>query len=190
MCNFDNKLKQNIMMEIMNKKTNLISDINAIANDLFKIDWVIEDNIINLEKRNWNFDFNNKKKSLGSCNIIQKKISVSKLFIETNSHFDFWVDIIKHEIAHAIDYEIRGTSDHSLPWKKIAKQIGCTDNVIASKIKSNPIKGKYTLKCDICSYQIEIFRLRKKQSACYNCCNKHNYGLFSKEFILSQIKNY
>jgi hypothetical protein len=33
--------------------------------------------------------------------------------------YDVWDDTIRHEIAHAIDFEIRRWSDHSEIWKNI-----------------------------------------------------------------------
>jgi predicted SprT family Zn-dependent metalloprotease len=40
-------------------------------------------------------------------------------------YLDVWDDTIRHEIAHAIDFEIRRWSDHSEIWKNIGRQVGC-----------------------------------------------------------------
>jgi len=33
-------------------------------------------------------------------------------------------DIILHEVGHALDFSLRGTSDHSRKWKRCARKVG------------------------------------------------------------------
>lgn len=177
-------------MNLTYEKNNLLTEIETLAIDYLKIDWFINGRIINLHKDGWRFKFSDKKSTLGNCNASNKTILLSVPFIESNPSCEFWSDIIKHEIAHGIDFKIRGTSDHSYIWKNIARMIGCPEKVVKSKIESNPIRGKYSFKCNGCGYEVQKHRITKKSSACSSCCNKYNYGLFSYDYELKLVSNY
>ncbi len=103
----------------------LLENIKGIALKLLNNNWVVDSKSFNLIKSGWVFEFNKKKKVMGCCNLKLKVISISEVIILSNPEADTWTDTIKHEIAHAIDFEIRNKSDHSHKWKRIAKQVGC-----------------------------------------------------------------
>lgn len=48
-------------------------------------------------------------------------------YIENNWD-DMVEDTIPHEVAHVIDYLIRGYSNHDKHWERIAKSLGCSGN--------------------------------------------------------------
>lgn len=154
------------------------------------INWLVDGEIYNLHQRKWSFTFNTKKKALGTCNFGTKIITLSEPLILSNPDMELWDNTLRHEIAHAIDYYIRGKSDHSNDWKNVGKQIGCSVDLLKSSIKVNSVMGKYTLKCNICEHEIQIHRKRKRESACSYCCKKHNNGLYSNDFKLKLIQNY
>jgi predicted SprT family Zn-dependent metalloprotease len=78
----------------------------------------------------WSFKFDNAIRRLGYClwkknGIFVKTISLSKTMTEKRTD-DEVINTMLHEIAHAIDYETRGTSAHDDIWREIAIRIGCT----------------------------------------------------------------
>jgi predicted SprT family Zn-dependent metalloprotease len=78
----------------------------------------------NLSELNWSFKgYSNSVRKLGTCHCMNNVISLSKKLTEVRTQ-DEVEQTILHEIAHAIDFEIRGTSNHDYTWKRIAYQIG------------------------------------------------------------------
>lgn len=80
----------------------------------------------------WSFDYDGAVQRLGQCiwikkNVKMKKITMSRKMSEMRTDKEV-MNTLLHEIAHAIDYEQRGTSDHSDIWRKIALSIGCDGN--------------------------------------------------------------
>lgn len=168
----------------------IITDVNILANKLIRTDWLVDGNIYNLYQRGWIFNLNSKKRALGSCSFNRKEITLSSLLIKYNPDLLLWEDTMKHEISHAIDFHMRGKSDHSLKWKNVGRQVGCSVELLKSSIKVNSVLGKYTLRCKICENEIQIHRKRKRDSACSSCCNNHNNGVYSENFKLQVIQNY
>lgn len=74
---------------------------------------------------NWSFKFNSRKRSAGLCSPSKKTIYVSKYLVDVECGLtDTAKNTVLHEIAHALDFEIRGTSDHGPQWKKLCKIVG------------------------------------------------------------------
>lgn len=172
------------------EKETSLSQIEFLADRLLAITWVIsihpilDDRIINLKSRGWKFEYSKAKTSAGWCNDRKKTISVSKHLLEQNlNQPKEWEEVLRHEIAHAIDFEIRGKSDHLKEWKNIAKQVlstgeRCYDvNVIVDN------KAKYTIICDTCGAEQQGNR-RSKNVACGKCCKEHNGGKWDSRFLL------
>lgn len=78
-----------------------------------------------LEERGWTFRFDNAPRRFGFCNWRLKVISLSRKLTKLNG-WDEVRETLLHEVAHALDAENRGRSDHSREWVKIAQSIGCT----------------------------------------------------------------
>lgn len=108
----------------------------------------------NIEKHlnsNWTFKWSNAKRSAGSCRIkgiklpsgkskiVKGTISISKSILKEMT-YEGVKDTILHEIAHAIQYEKTGSSDHGPIWKKIAKSLGAVPKAAAQP--EHFIKGK------------------------------------------------
>lgn len=167
-----------------------MKEIEALAKKLLENDWIIDYKSYNLKELGWIFKFNKRKKSLGMCNAKLKYISLSEHFVKiNNTNKEIWNDTIKHEVAHAIDFEIRNYSDHSDTWKNIAKQVGCEPENYSDNTLILP-DGKYTLKCKTCGLEQTAHRRKKNKVACAKCCIKHNNGKFSSKYILDIIVNF
>ena len=61
-------------------------------------------------------------------------IAVDIDFIERNTKTTF-MDIMRHEITHCIDHQIRGYSNHDKFFRLICKKIGCTGTANIPGIK-------------------------------------------------------
>jgi len=75
----------------------------------------------------FNFKFGYGKKNIGLCCYEEGNyyISISKHFI-LSSNKQQLTDVILHEVAHALDFFIRGYSYHDKFWRSVCQQIGCS----------------------------------------------------------------
>lgn len=71
----------------------------------------------------WSFKFDNATRRFGCCKPHKRLITISRSLTELNAKREV-EDVIRHEIAHALDYMNRGTSDHSEQWKYWARRAG------------------------------------------------------------------
>lgn len=167
-----------------------MEEIVGLAETLLNTNWTIDNKVYNLKAGKWSFAFNNRKKSLGLCDARLKVIYLSKDFVISNpDNFFIWNDTLRHEIAHAIDFEIRGKSDHSEAWKRIARQVGCETEHFNDDKLIMPI-SKYVLKCNNCGLEKNVHRKKVNKAACSVCCTEHNKGKFSLDYVLTVVKNY
>ena len=77
-----------------------------------------------LKEYGWTFAFDKAKRRIGHTKFQEKIISLSITLIRNGLSKDQVEETLRHEIAHAIDYENRGTSDHGAEWKSMARKCG------------------------------------------------------------------
>jgi predicted SprT family Zn-dependent metalloprotease len=134
----------------------------------------------------WDFKFCNGKQLHGKANLTQKIISISKIHAQYEQNNKAIKDTILHEIAHALDYNTRGFSNHDVQWKKIARMIGCVPSSRGYGISTLPFSSKELCKfigtCPNCSKI--YYRNRRKKVACGICCKKYSHGRYSKKYEL------
>jgi predicted SprT family Zn-dependent metalloprotease len=173
-------------------------EISELAEKLLRVTWTIsvyrftEPSVINLKERNWRFEFNNRKAAAGLCDFRTKTIYISKwlLFQNLEKSLEF-ENTLRHEIAHALDFEMRKTSDHGQIWKLIARQVLCTaERCYKSHQISISTTTKYTLICDSCGKNQPSHKIKKRKTACGKCCNTYNGGRYSDKYVLRQVQNY
>jgi predicted SprT family Zn-dependent metalloprotease len=110
-----------------------------------------------LVEQGWNFKINyRKKRSLGTCYVSKKIITLSNWFIfhKESTESDI-IDTLLHEIAHAIC----PNDGHGKEWRKIALSMGCT-----GEVRGNfEIEGvsKYIAICSKCGEKHGLNRLGK-----------------------------
>jgi predicted SprT family Zn-dependent metalloprotease len=175
-----------------------VDEIKKLALELLNETWTIDINSFtrkdfNLIDLGWKFEFNNRRGSLGICQYRGKTIYVSLWFLE--QHLDkAWrfENTIRHEIAHAIDFEIRRKSDHSYLWKRVASQVLSIPNrcVPIGGEATDKKASKYTLICDNCGKESASHKKKKRISACGVCCDAHNHGRYTEKYALRQVQNY
>jgi hypothetical protein len=153
--------------------------------------WEIDGKPFNLSQRGWYAEFSKTKKALGRCIINRnegiKKIELSKYFHEGAVSFNEIKNTILHEIAHAIDYEIRNTTDHSWRWKRICKQIG-HNGERTTAIDSMKLNFKYDTICPVCNEVVGGFNRKPKRDYYHKECqpNPNDYDTWNAPLKLKQ----
>lgn len=129
---------------------------------------IMKDNpFLNLIEKGWSFDFDNAKARAGVCKNRYKLISVSKNVIP-NHDKNFAYNTVTHEIAHAIDVELRGYSNHDVKWQKIHVELGGNGE---RTYKANIDKANYSYKA-ICPKHGVIGGWYRKPSNDRRLCKK------------------
>jgi len=179
-----------------NDKTTF-GEIERLANKMLATTWTIDiyrsrlAQDFNLKERGWKFEFNSRKRAAGVCSRERKTIYLSKYLLEQNLHKSLeFENTIRHELAHAIDIEMRGKSDHSRVWKAIAKAVLCTAERCYTGSEIGDKKSKYTLVCDTCETEQPSHKRKKRISACGDCCRNYNGGRYTEKYALRQVQNY
>ena len=178
--------------------TTTAREIEKLANDLLDLTWTIdiyrgrEASIINLRDFGWKFEFNTRKRAAGLCSYSKKTIYVSKWLLMQNLDKGLnFENTIRHELAHAIDKAMGGRNHHNNVWKAIARKVLCTaERCYSSDEISVKETTKYTLICDTCEKERPSHKVKKRKSACGECCNNYNGGRYSEKYVLRQVQNY
>ena len=186
-------------MNFSENRLTTLGEIQALAiqllNETWKIDlWRNHDGFeINLLDRGWSFEFNNRKQAAGLCSKNDKKIYISKWLLQQNLDKSLeFENTLRHELAHALDFEIRGTSNHDRVWKFIARQVLSSDErCYTNEQISVTATTKYTLICDTCKKEVKKHKVNNtRPRACASCCKEHNFGRFSEKYVFRQVQNY
>ena len=121
-----------------------------------------------LIEKGWRFIFSNKKRAFGTCYYRRKEIALSKYLVPFMSYKDV-KDTILHEIAHAIDAQQRGYSNHDKKWKMIAKRVGA--DPMASHDKADiPISAfNYYHECPVCGQKYGVYKRPRARYLCGEC---------------------
>lgn len=109
--------------------------------------------------------FNNRKRSLGTCNWKRKTIAISLQFLES-APMEEMIDTLKHEMAHALDAEERGFSQHDNRWKRWCLITGATPERVKALSREHMPKGKYNW---ICKNHGVIGTAHRKTKCEYRC---------------------
>lgn len=156
---------------------------NNVLNDIDKITWakeqcmkiMAENKFMNLIELDWNVKLGNAKNSAGRCTRrsngfdVKKYITLSKFWIQKHDK-EKVLDTITHEIAHAIDIEQRGTTDHSFIWVNIHRELGGSGKrAFNSKIEDEEEIYKYHAVCENCGI---IGGWQRKPKGNYYECKK------------------
>lgn len=144
----------------------------------------------------WTVKFNGRiKRAVGKCKMRKRRIDLSKTwFIEYGDEVgdETFKDVILHEIAHAVDYERRGTSDHSRKWKQVAREVGADPTRTADGIPKELIAkvSDWKRECPKCSWETYY---QSKPTAdghlCPECHSKRHSRSKKKEYVLEIKRN-
>ncbi len=159
---------------------------------------------VSLQSLGWDFRFDRARRRLGSCRWSTRR-SPGKL-ITVSVHYAARLglsfrddqglavieDVIRHEIAHAVDFERRGRSDHGRAWKAICRRIGADPTRLyeTTDIQAFLLPGKYVAHCANCDRKITYYRKPSRPRACRPCCDAHAGGRYDERFRLRVLRQY
>jgi len=127
--------------------------------------------------------FNKRRRNCGECYVEEgdRKICLSRHYVDQNDEATV-TNTILHEIAHALDVEERGDSQHDKHWRKWCRVVGCTEERTNSQAK---VRYLYNDKC--CGSTFSKHRLYSDAS--YHCrsCDRE---LFVKQRVARDCKQY
>lgn len=141
-----------------------------------------------LQSMGWTFRFDGARRRLGICRWRKagrtvKVISVSRYYARVEG-WEVMEDVVRHEIAHALDYEIRGKSNHDRRWQALARLTGADPTRLYEGPALNDTSSKYVGVCPVCGHEQPFYRRVRRLYACPVCCRKHSDGRFTKRFKL------
>jgi predicted SprT family Zn-dependent metalloprotease len=125
----------------------------------------------------WSFELNNAKKRFGVCKCDKGIIGISKPLAVRND-VEQVKDVILHEIAHALDWEERGDSDHSQHWKAWARKVGADPDRCYDPDEVVGVDYDYFHWCANCGHKYGRYR-RNLKDELYTCgkCDGHSFDL-------------
>lgn len=180
-------MNEQTKLDWADKKEFTIQELSELGYDQIRRTWIVDGKPYKLSERGWSFGFNNHKRSLGMCYHRRKRIELSLEYAKLNTDKPAVIEeVIRHEIAHAIDFLKRGKSGHDKAWKGVCVQVGANPvRCHSNKDTERPV-GKYTLKCDKCGTVYYKHRMVSDSYSCGTCSPK----AYSSKFKLEVIKNW
>lgn len=140
----------------------------------------------------WRIRFDRAKRRLGLCKWKRRGrpvrlLSLSRHFAARQG-WNVMEDVVRHEIAHAIDYERRGRSLHDDVWKEIAEAVGADPTRIHEGVEVDDPHSKYVGICPSCETEHPFYRPVRRVHACPDCCRIHNGGRFAHRYRLRIVE--
>ena len=150
-----------------------------------------------LKAKGWTFEWNTRKRAFGLCSYRpygSKTIALSTYLLPTIND-ESAEDTIRHELAHALDYEERRTSDHGWRWRAWARKVGADPSRTKSHdnreaLEELATQSKYTLVCPN-GHKSPSYKKRKRSVSCGQCVKEAGlYPDYYEQFKMEQIQNY
>ena len=144
-----------------------------------------------LQATGWRFKFDHARTRLGCCTYApgrrgkaeRKVISISKPFAVAYG-WKVMEDVVRHEVAHAMDVDERSRTDHGDVWKAWAVRCGA-DPTRLYEGENIRLPAKYVAVCPVCRDRSPYYRKPRRPGACAACCKRHNGGLYDPRFRLT-----
>ena len=145
-----------------------------------------------LQALGWRIQFDGAKRRLGLCKWkkrgrVVRVLSLSRHYARQHG-WAVMEDVVRHEVAHAIDYERRGKSRHDEVWKDIARSVGADPTRIYEGVELDDPDSKYVGICPSCDMRHPFYRHVSRVHACPYCCRRYNGGRFSLRFQLHIVE--
>ena len=121
-----------------------------------------------LQARGWTFGFDRARRRLGACRPRQRRITLSAPLAKVLSAADI-EDTLRHEIAHAIDVERRGRTNHDATWQALAVACGASpERLFDGDVPDNP-DAPYASTCPSCGASGDLYRQPVHPRRCKAC---------------------
>ena len=140
----------------------------------------------------WTLEFSNAKRRLGVCKFRKRRprikvIALSRHYCDQGG-WDVMEDVVRHEIAHAIEFEKTGRSSHGPEWKRLAAELGADPTRCFDGPLLPPAPSRYVGVCPCCGHEQPFYRRIKRSYACVACCREHSGGRYDERFRLKLIE--
>ena len=126
----------------------------------------------------WDFTFDHAKRRLGQTNFTEKRISLSKHFVQAGD-WELVRNTVLHEIAHALVGERHG---HDGVWKEQARALGIEPK--AATHEAPTVESKYIGTCPN-GHTFERHRRPRGLHSCTQCDKK-----FNRNFLITWRQRY
>lgn len=128
-----------------------------------------------LQDRGWTLRFDGARRRLGLC-IWMKRGRLAKI-ISLSRHaavaggWELMEDVVRHEAAHAIDFETRGRSGHDRTWKQWAIRCGADPTRLYEGEAFDDPAAPYLGRCPAegCGYRRPFYRAVTAAHLCPQC---------------------
>lgn len=138
-------------------------------------EWMVEYGLFN-----WTFGFNRRKRSLGICMLGRKRIELSHYMVDLNGEEQI-LDVILHEIAHALAWERHRDKSHGPIWKRICIEVAAKPERCCST-GNMPTERRYTATCGRCFTVYRRDRLSQYRFYyCPKCGREHGNLNFTQK---------
>jgi predicted SprT family Zn-dependent metalloprotease len=129
----------------------------------------------------WTFKWASKEVGrFGFCDCTTNTISLSRLMTQHETNIERVRNTILHEIAHGLDCQQRGYTNHDKTWESIAKSIGCSGEKCSSGSSLDKKKfTKWIAQCGHCGKEYFKYYKPKGNISCSQCDTEYNpeFGL-------------
>jgi len=144
------------------------------------------DTLAELNLGNWKIVWqNNTRSRIGLCKHENKTIELSSFALERMKDKRDMVDVVLHEIAHAM---VGPGNGHGKVWKKACIKIGAKPErcIDYDALDRKPTDTKYSYHCKVHGFQFGASRQTKKRYSCVECCSTH----FNANYLLTKVQNW
>jgi predicted SprT family Zn-dependent metalloprotease len=95
-----------------------------------------------------------------------------------------------HELAHLLAHQRYGRkiSAHGAEWKQACADLGIPGESATHSLPLPSIKQRrnWRYTCPVCLEMIDRVKRMRRNSACYECCKKHNSGRFHRRYRFNE----
>ncbi len=126
-----------------------------------------------LQARGWTFGFDRARVRLGRCVFRRGRTPVRTITLGAAHAAEGWTadveDTVRHEIAHALDYETRGRSGHDAVWRRLARSCGAMPRACAVGPRRDDSASPYVGRCASCGHSHAFYRAPLRTYRCPAC---------------------
>jgi predicted SprT family Zn-dependent metalloprotease len=136
----------------------------------------------------WMLKFSDAKRRLGVCKYGKRSPRIKVIALSRHycyqGGWDLMEDVVRHEIAHAFEFEKTGRSSHGPGWKRLAAELGADPTRCFDGPLLPPAQSRYVGVCPSCGHEQPFYRRITRSYACVACCREQSGGRYSERFRL------